>query len=79
MVPAVFDQDREASAAEWGRWLVIVLGAITIFRIAALYFNATDLFFDEAQYWSWSLQPDFGYYSKPPLIAWLIGVKRRDG
>jgi 4-amino-4-deoxy-L-arabinose transferase-like glycosyltransferase len=41
-------------------------------RLAALAFNGTDLFFDEAQYWYWSLEPAFGYYSKPPLIAWLI-------
>ncbi len=27
---------------------------------------------DEAQYWTWSLFPDFGYYSKPPGIAWQI-------
>lgn len=43
-------------------------------RLVALWLNATDLFFDEAQYWSWSLEPAFGYYSKPPLIAWLITV-----
>ena len=27
---------------------------------------------DEAQYWRWSEKLDFGYYSKPPLIAWVI-------
>lgn len=27
---------------------------------------------DEAQYWTWSRHLDFGYYSKPPLIAWQI-------
>lgn len=27
---------------------------------------------DEAQYWTWSRQLDFGYYSKPPGIAWQI-------
>jgi len=27
---------------------------------------------DEAQYWTWSQLPDFGYYSKPPGIAWEI-------
>jgi 4-amino-4-deoxy-L-arabinose transferase-like glycosyltransferase len=43
-------------------------------RLLALWFNATDLFFDEAQYWSWSLEPAFGYYSKPPLVAWLIAA-----
>lgn len=27
---------------------------------------------DEAQYWSWSRLLDWGYYSKPPGIAWQI-------
>lgn len=27
---------------------------------------------DEAQYWTWSQQLSFGYYSKPPGIAWQI-------
>ncbi|MBA3817002.1 MAG: glycosyltransferase family 39 protein, partial [Parachlamydiaceae bacterium] len=25
---------------------------------------------DEAQYWTWSQHLDWGYYSKPPGIAW---------
>ncbi|WP_249274130.1 glycosyltransferase family 39 protein [Parachlamydia sp. AcF125] len=28
---------------------------------------------DEAQYWTWSQALDWGYYSKPPGIAWQIG------
>ncbi|MBI5334815.1 MAG: glycosyltransferase family 39 protein [Burkholderiales bacterium] len=32
------------------------------------------LFYDEAQYWDWSREPAWGYYSKPPLVAWLIGA-----
>jgi 4-amino-4-deoxy-L-arabinose transferase-like glycosyltransferase len=32
-----------------------------------------DLFGDEAQYWIWSQNLNFGYYSKPPLLAWVIG------
>jgi hypothetical protein len=27
---------------------------------------------DEAQYWLWSQSPDWGYYSKPPGIAWVL-------
>jgi 4-amino-4-deoxy-L-arabinose transferase-like glycosyltransferase len=27
---------------------------------------------DEAQYWTWSRALDFGYFSKPPMIAWVI-------
>nr|WP_281373757.1 glycosyltransferase family 39 protein [Parvularcula dongshanensis] len=29
---------------------------------------------DEAQYWFWSRSLDWGYYSKPPVIAWLIAL-----
>ena len=54
--------------------LAAALAALLIVRIVALWFNATDLFFDEAQYWSWGKEPAFGYYSKPPLIAWIIGL-----
>lgn len=59
---------------DWGRVLVGGLAVLLVLRVAALYFNRTDLFFDEAQYWFWSLDPAFGYYSKPPLIAWIIGL-----
>lgn len=30
--------------------------------------------FDEAQYWFWSQSLEFGYYSKPPLVAWVIAL-----
>ena len=53
-------------------WLLVILGALLVIRLLALYFAKTDLFFDEAQYWSWSRDLAFGYFSKPPLIAWLI-------
>ncbi|HEX2150870.1 MAG TPA: glycosyltransferase family 39 protein, partial [Stellaceae bacterium] len=33
-----------------------------------------DLYPDEAQYWFWAQHPALGYYSKPPLIAWLIAL-----
>jgi 4-amino-4-deoxy-L-arabinose transferase-like glycosyltransferase len=33
-----------------------------------------DLFIDESQYWSWSRELAFGYFSKPPLLAWLIAA-----
>jgi 4-amino-4-deoxy-L-arabinose transferase-like glycosyltransferase len=65
---------REAGKTRWALWLGIGLGVLLVARLILLRFNATDLFFDEAQYWTWSLEPAFGYYSKPPLIAWLIGA-----
>ncbi len=55
-------------------WLATVLVAILVLRIVSLWFNRTDLFFDEAQYWAWSTEPAFGYFSKPPMLAWIIGA-----
>jgi len=49
-----------------------VVAAVTAARIAALASDRTDLFVDESQYWLWGQSLDLGYYSKPPLIAWLI-------
>ncbi|MGL4281409.1 MAG: ArnT family glycosyltransferase, partial [Albidovulum sp.] len=51
-----------------------VVGGVTLLRIALLWFNRTDLFVDESQYWLWGQNLDFGYYSKPPLIGWVIRV-----
>lgn len=44
------------------------------FLLLALYilYGAPSLFPDEAQYWTWSQNLDWGYYSKPPGIAWQI-------
>ena len=57
------------------RWLwraVFWIAAITGFRIIALWFNKIDLFVDEAQYWFWGQNLEFGYFSKPPLIGWTL-------
>ncbi len=54
--------------------LVLCLGAFLALRIAAIYFAKIDLVLDEAQYWTWSRELAFGYFSKPPMIAWVIRV-----
>lgn len=45
---------------------------VTALRVLVLSSNGYPLYGDEAQYWAWSRHLDWGYYSKPPLIAWLI-------
>ncbi|MDF3809766.1 glycosyltransferase family 39 protein [Rhodopseudomonas sp. BAL398] len=55
-------------------WLLAALAGLTAFRIVALKFSVVDLFFDESQYWAWAQAPAFGYFSKPPLLAWLIAA-----
>lgn len=52
--------------------LLLVLAALTLYRGWVVVHNQLPLFFDEAQYWTWSRQPAWGYYSKPPMVAWMI-------
>lgn len=53
---------------------LLIIGLITAARIVVLFTADYDLGPDEAQYWSWAQHPAFGYFSKPPMIAWLIAL-----
>ncbi len=53
-------------------FLCTALLAMCALRIHTLFSGDFELFFDEAQYWTWSKNLDWGYFSKPPVIAWLI-------
>jgi len=55
----------------WG-WAVGSTLLLLILRLAAIRLSPLQLYADEAQYWLWSRQLDFGYFTKPPLIAWVI-------
>jgi lipid A galacturonosyltransferase RgtD len=48
------------------------IALLTVWRLALLPFDTRDLFVDEAQYWFWGQELAWGYYSKPPLIGWLM-------
>lgn len=56
------------------RAFFVLLAAAAVLRILALFAAGIGLGPDEAQYWFWAQKPAFGYYSKPPLIAWAIGL-----
>ena len=64
----------QASERTKNRIVLIALTAITILRSFTLVITPLELGVDEAQYWLWSQSPDTGYFTKPPLIAWIIGV-----
>lgn len=55
------------------------IAAVTLWRVALLPFDAADLFVDDAQYWFWGRDLAWGYYSKPPLIAWLVRLSTELG
>ncbi len=59
------------------RRTLLLLGALLIFRLAYAAAFAINPAGDEAYYWDWSRQLDYGYYSKPPGIAWLYAFVDR--
>jgi len=69
-------QAGELAAAEERCWRLAVFAvfAVTVARLIWLASARADLYPDEAQYWLWSLHPAWGYYSKPPLVAWIIAL-----
>jgi 4-amino-4-deoxy-L-arabinose transferase-like glycosyltransferase len=80
---SISSAEREpSSVATWprvaprayGAWTVMAVIAITAVRLLWLAVQPADLYPDEAQYWFWALHPALGYYSKPPLVAWLIAL-----
>lgn len=54
--------------------LGVVIVVLTAYHCAMLSFTDFSLFVDEAYYWGWAQHLDFGYYSKPPMIAGLIAL-----
>ena len=66
MVNAV---DKSAEAA---RLTALILLGLLVVRVACVLLTPLELYADEAQYWRWGQTLEWGYYSKPPLIAWVI-------
>jgi dolichyl-phosphate-mannose-protein mannosyltransferase len=58
------------------RGLPAAAGVIAVSSVAAMvyvwFLCPLDLAPDEAHYWDWSRHLDWSYYSKGPLVAWLI-------
>ena len=67
-------QPLEIPERTWLVWAISISLLIALTRVLALRNSPLDLLPDEAQYWSWSRHLAFGYFSKPPVIAWLIAA-----
>jgi 4-amino-4-deoxy-L-arabinose transferase-like glycosyltransferase len=59
-------------------WPLLLLACATVYalRLACSAASGASLHVDEAQYWDWSRDLQWGYYSKPPVIAALIAASR---
>lgn len=63
-----------SSAGHYHRIIVLILAIILLLRLGALFLSPLGLHGDEAQYWAWSKELDWGYFTKPPMIAWVIAA-----
>ncbi|HTQ14028.1 MAG TPA: glycosyltransferase family 39 protein [Rhizomicrobium sp.] len=54
------------------RRALLIVAALTLVRVIVLVVSPLQFYPDEAQYWWWAQTPDWGYFSKPPMIAWVI-------
>jgi membrane-associated phospholipid phosphatase len=59
---------------DYGLLLVLIVAVISLFRIYYIQTGPFDLSADEAHYWEWSRRLDLSYYSKGPMIAYLISA-----
>ncbi|MEC8643328.1 MAG: glycosyltransferase family 39 protein [Pseudomonadota bacterium] len=80
-MPAVNATSESASGSTLpGAWtgadrlVLACLVLVAVLRSLAIILSPLELGVDEAQYWLWSTTFDFGYYTKPPLTSWIIGV-----
>ncbi len=74
--PDTGSRDAGSSAFRLG---LAGIALVTLWRVALLPFDRTDLYADEAQYWFWGQELAWGYYSKPPLIGWILRLSTAIG
>ena len=61
----------------WDRRFIVLAAALFLLKLGYVLTVPLDLVPDEAYYWDWSRQLDWCYYSKPPMVAWVIALSTR--
>jgi hypothetical protein len=56
-------------------FVLVGLAALTVLRLA--FASVIPLTEDEAYYRLWAMNPQFGYYDHPPMVAWWLALGRR--
>lgn len=58
---------------KWNFWALTLILLSALFHLGYLWIRCPiEISTDEAHYWDWSRHLDWSYYSKGPLVAWLI-------
>lgn len=69
-MPPMLSELKVDSGKKYQFLLFFLLILITLFRL--FYVQLIELAPDEAYYWTWSKQLQWGYYDHPPLVAFII-------
>jgi 4-amino-4-deoxy-L-arabinose transferase-like glycosyltransferase len=70
--------EAPAPDALW-TWALGAAVVLTLARLLAMRLSPLQLYPDEAQYWLWSRHLALGYFTKPPLIGWIIRLTTLGG
>ena len=72
---SAFAPSHNPTSDQTHTWLIGgTLLMITLLRSVAVITTPLELGVDEAQWLAMEPNADFGYFTKPPLIAWIIGL-----
>ncbi len=67
-----FSSLSQVTAGRVSRFLILL--SLIVHLLHTWVWSDYDLAQDEAHYWDWSRHLDWSYYSKGPLIAWIIAL-----
>jgi len=62
------------SDPDWHRRFWMLLSGVVCIRVVYAAVFPLDLAPDESYYWDWGRRLDYGYFSKPPMIGWLMAL-----
>ncbi|NNE57484.1 MAG: phospholipid carrier-dependent glycosyltransferase [Hellea sp.] len=62
------------SGPNYHKYVLLLIGSLFLIRLGVLLVSPFNLHGDEAQYWAWSNDLDWGFFTKPPGIAAVIAA-----
>ncbi len=68
------DNETGQLDSNYHRPVLMLIAGLFLIRLAALFISPYNLHGDEAQYWAWSKELDWGFFTKPPGIAAVIAA-----
>ncbi len=71
-LPILRENEEGKLRPNWFALTALLVVFAAVYRFTVIARGVYPLSSEEAQYWEWSRRLDWSYYSKPPLIAYLI-------